>query len=133
MAPIFRLFHMIFAHYFNDFLDYDYIQQLQLPLWFYTLVGVFVLAIILWIILVVRILKNVVLRYINSTNCLKDDVNTAAIRSHTPGTSIQNDDEFSGATIWTHIQARPSIHTNNTIEHKMSTENISQQSIPQYT
>lgn len=123
MAPIFRLFDLIFSSYFNKFLDYDYIQKLQLPLWIYSLVGVFVLAIVLWTILVVRGLKDCILQLIKKSKCLKDAMS---------GATICDTSDHSGVhikPIWVHIKPRRPTHHNQNMEHDISTRTSTQQSV----
>lgn len=98
MAPILNLFDYIFSNYFNEFLKYDHIQELQLPLWLYALVGIFVLAIISWTVLVVRGLNNLVHRALSNSNGFKGKNGESAV--HCAGGSGDR-------LIWAHIKPRP--------------------------
>lgn len=93
------LFHFIFSNYFNEFLEYNHIQELQLPLWLYALAGLFVLAITLWTILVVRGLNNFIHQVLNSSS----------FKGNNDGSAIEiNDAGGDGeGPIWAHIKPRP--------------------------
>lgn len=119
MAPIFDFVNFILSKYFEEILNHHYIKQLELPLWFFLLVGVFVVLVFLWIFLIVHGLKYVIYRYLisgsrNSSNKRKaaseESFGDRADTLHTNGTC-------ESYYVRAHTHAGKPTHRIGTVEH----------------
>lgn len=100
MIPIVEFFDYIFSTHFNEFLHYDQIKQHDLPLWLFALVGVLVLAILLWIFLITQGLKHLINRL------LFQDSTCSSFNDGTNGNKLN----------WPHISARKPTYDADTFD-----------------
>lgn len=109
MAPIVDYFDSIFSRYFNEFLQYDYIKSLHLPLWLYIVSGIFVFVIILWTLLVVHGLKHFIRRLLINSQSSKVKSGTAEYDTTTNTSNVHTAGADGSKLIWAHISPRKSI------------------------
>lgn len=110
MAPIFRLFNYIIAKFFNGSVEYDRIEELNLPSWFYVLVALFVGAIAVLIFLAAHGLKFFIYRhYICQSECWKlKKERFVAFPPYTRISTTQTDNESDESQLSAHIFTRKS-------------------------
>lgn len=116
MSPILNLIDFIFSHYFDEFLNYNYIKKLELPLWFFLLVGVLLFLAALWIILVAHGVKHIIYRCV----VCRSRQSTEKNRSRLPGRSFSRSrsvyshlvdtDESNEDNLFVHILPRRPTH-----------------------
>lgn len=113
MYPIFNFFDYILSKYFDESLNYNHIKKLKLPLWFFALVGVFVILVGLWIILFTHGVKHIIYGcdVCGPRNSSKNTGNsfskTTSIHSHQSDANVSSE---SSSSLFIHIKPRRSTH-----------------------
>lgn len=110
MYPIFNFFDYILSKYFDESLNYNHIKKLKLPIWFFALVGVFVILAGLWIILFTHGVKHIIYGCdVCGRNSSKRTENsfakTTSTHSHLPDTNVSSE---SSSSFFIHIKPRRS-------------------------
>lgn len=122
MPPIVIYIDFIFSKYFNEFLQYNYIKSLQLPIWLYALTGLFVLVMILWILDIVQGLIYLFQRLLNNSKSSNGKNHNGKWRQSNRDNTIDKsnsdlDDAFRSKFLNIHISARKPIQ-------QISSENV---------
>lgn len=111
MVPIINLFDFVLSKYCNEFLKYEQIKQLKLPLWFLVLVAFFTVLILYWIILVTVGLRNGIYRFVIGRICNQNIKNASKIDQPKFIRSTDDyDDDNESSNMWLHIS--PSRNSN---------------------
>lgn len=106
MALFENLFDFILSD-FNKFAEYKHIKEFKIPLWWFALVGIFVILVLLWIFLVVYGLKFGIYRFLisGSHNSPKSRNNLFKSTSANRNTStIYSEGNDERSHIWIHAR-----------------------------
>lgn len=104
MVPIINLFDFVLSKYCNEFLKYEQIKQLKLPLWFLVLVAFFAVLILYWIILVTVGLRHGIYQFVIGRTRNQNIKNESKIDQSTFTRSTDGyDDDNESSSMWLHI------------------------------